>query len=87
MVLWYIGNDYNSIFCLSNELQIDSITESLFLSPPGKSVHYEETPLMFSRATSVSSLSSFEVQSIHDDRSSVVSDFRYCLVAFVLVLR
>ncbi|KAK7066659.1 anaphase-promoting complex subunit 2 [Halocaridina rubra] len=43
--------------------------------PEGKSVHYEETPLMFSRATSVSSLSSFEVQSIHDDRSSVVSDF------------
>lgn len=43
--------------------------------PEGKSVHYEETPLMFSRATSVSSLSSFDVQSIHDDRSSVVSDF------------
>ncbi|KAK8740606.1 hypothetical protein OTU49_002989 [Cherax quadricarinatus] len=43
--------------------------------PEGKSVHYEETPLMFSRATSVSSLSSFEVQSIHDDHSSVVSDF------------
>ncbi|XP_068213192.1 uncharacterized protein [Palaemon carinicauda] len=43
--------------------------------PEGKSVHYEETPLMFSRATSVSSLSSFEVQSIQDDRSSVVSDF------------
>ncbi|XP_076044562.1 uncharacterized protein LOC143027230 isoform X2 [Oratosquilla oratoria] len=40
-----------------------------------KSVHYEETPLMFSRATSVSSLSSFDVQSIHDDHSSVVSDF------------
>ncbi|CAL4121709.1 unnamed protein product, partial [Meganyctiphanes norvegica] len=41
----------------------------------GKSSNYEETPLMFSRATSVSSLSSFDVQSIHDDHSSVVSDF------------
>ncbi|MCL4119122.1 UNVERIFIED_CONTAM: hypothetical protein GTU68_017435, partial [Idotea baltica] len=35
----------------------------------------DQTPLMFSRATSVSSLSSFEIQSIHDDRSSIVSDF------------
>lgn len=38
--------------------------------------HYaEETPLMFSRASSLGSLSSYEQQSILDDRSSVVSEF------------
>lgn len=37
----------------------------------------DETPLMFSRSSSVNSLSSFEEihQSIPDDRSSIVSDF------------
>ncbi|KAJ9593421.1 hypothetical protein L9F63_015047, partial [Diploptera punctata] len=35
----------------------------------------EETPLMFSRCSSLGSLSSFEQHSIHDDRSSVISDF------------
>ncbi|XP_052133591.1 adenomatous polyposis coli protein isoform X3 [Frankliniella occidentalis] len=35
----------------------------------------EETPLMFSRASSLGSLSSYEQQSILDDRSSVVSEF------------
>uniref|UniRef100_T1J0P6 Adenomatous polyposis coli protein n=1 Tax=Strigamia maritima TaxID=126957 RepID=T1J0P6_STRMM len=35
----------------------------------------EETPLMFSRCSSLGSLSSFDQHSIHDDRSSVVSDF------------
>jgi hypothetical protein len=43
----------------------------------GGADHYaEETPLMFSRCSSLGSLSSFEQHSIHDDRSSVVSDFR-----------
>ncbi|XP_046736821.1 adenomatous polyposis coli protein-like isoform X7 [Diprion similis] len=38
--------------------------------------HYaEETPLMFSRTSSLGSLGGFEQHSIHDDRSSVVSDF------------
>ncbi|GAB6032124.1 hypothetical protein CHUAL_010487 [Chamberlinius hualienensis] len=37
--------------------------------------HVEETPLMFSRCSSLGSLSSFDQHSIHDDRSSVVSDF------------
>ncbi|XP_049945851.1 uncharacterized protein LOC126428012 [Schistocerca serialis cubense] len=37
----------------------------------------EETPLMFSRCSSLGSLSSFEQHSIHDDRSSVISDFRH----------
>ncbi|XP_044263135.1 adenomatous polyposis coli protein-like [Tribolium madens] len=35
----------------------------------------EETPLMFSRTSSLASLDSIEQHSIHDDRSSVVSDF------------
>lgn len=33
------------------------------------------TPLMFSRCSSLGSLSGYEPQSIHDDRSSIVSDF------------
>ncbi|XP_043275085.1 adenomatous polyposis coli homolog [Venturia canescens] len=38
--------------------------------------HYaEQTPLMFSRSSSLGSLSGFEQHSIHDDRSSIVSDF------------
>ncbi|KAK0083332.1 hypothetical protein PV325_008969 [Microctonus aethiopoides] len=38
--------------------------------------HYaEETPLMFSRSSSLGSLSGFEQYSIHDDRSSIISDF------------
>lgn len=42
-----------------------------------QSVNYaEETPLMFSRTSSLASLDSAEQHSIHDDRSSVVSDFR-----------
>ncbi|XP_012138832.1 adenomatous polyposis coli protein-like isoform X2 [Megachile rotundata] len=35
----------------------------------------EETPLMFSPCSSLGSLSGFEQHSIHDDRSSVISDF------------
>jgi hypothetical protein len=44
---------------------------------PEKAVTFgaEETPLMFSRCSSLGSLSSFEQHSIHDDRSSIVSDF------------
>lgn len=42
----------------------------------GTSVNYaEQTPLMFSRSSSLASLDSVEQHSIHDDRSSVVSDF------------
>lgn len=42
----------------------------------GEEVNYaEETPLMFSRCSSLGSLSSFEQHSIQDDRSSVISDF------------
>ncbi|KAF4518709.1 hypothetical protein B566_EDAN013728 [Ephemera danica] len=44
---------------------------------PEKAVTFgaDETPLMFSRCSSLGSLSSFEQHSIHDDRSSIVSDF------------
>lgn len=38
--------------------------------------HYtDETPMMFSRSSSLGSLSGFESHSIHDDRSSIISDF------------
>nr|CAH7717003.1 unnamed protein product [Callosobruchus chinensis] len=41
-----------------------------------QAVNYaEETPLMFSRSSSLASLDSIEQHSIHDDRSSVISDF------------
>lgn len=43
----------------------------------GQDFYAEQTPLMFSRCSSLGSLSGFEQHSIHDDRSSVVSDFRY----------
>ncbi|XP_022919710.2 uro-adherence factor A-like isoform X1 [Onthophagus taurus] len=40
-----------------------------------QTVNYaEETPLMFSRSSSLASLDSFEQHSIHDDRSSIVSE-------------
>jgi APC cysteine-rich region. len=42
----------------------------------GADLYAEETPLMFSRCSSLCSLSSIEQHSIHDDRSSVISDFR-----------
>lgn len=45
----------------------------------GQDYYAEETPLMFSRCSSLGSLSGFEQYSIHDDRSSVISDFRYCI--------
>ncbi|KAF7998583.1 hypothetical protein HCN44_010991 [Aphidius gifuensis] len=42
----------------------------------GSEDHYaEETPLMFSRSSSFGSLSGLEQISIHDDRSSIISDF------------
>nr|XP_012231160.1 PREDICTED: adenomatous polyposis coli protein-like isoform X2 [Linepithema humile] len=41
----------------------------------GQDYYVEETPLMFSRSSSLGSLSGFEQHSIHDDRSSVISDF------------
>ncbi|KAG7197006.1 hypothetical protein KM043_017542 [Ampulex compressa] len=41
----------------------------------GQDYYAEETPLMFSRCSSLGSLSGFEQHSIHDDRSSIVSDF------------
>ena len=37
----------------------------------------QETPLMFSRCSSLDSLSEFDQHSIHDDHSSVISDFSH----------
>ncbi|KAL0271180.1 UNVERIFIED_CONTAM: hypothetical protein PYX00_008357 [Menopon gallinae] len=64
------------------DLRIDHVNEETF--PDDKEEGFKKktectdiTPLMFSRSSSVDSLSSFEeiLQSIPDDRSSVVSDF------------
>ncbi|XP_034948754.1 adenomatous polyposis coli protein-like [Chelonus insularis] len=41
----------------------------------GENHYTDETPLMFSRSSSLGSLSGFEQFSINDDRSSVISDF------------
>ena len=37
----------------------------------------QETPLMFSRSSSLDSLSGFDQHSIQDDRSSIISDFSH----------
>jgi hypothetical protein len=52
------------------------ITSGKVVTFGGADLYAEETPLMFSRCSSLCSLSSIEQHSIHDDRSSVVSDFR-----------
>lgn len=39
--------------------------------------HAQETPLMFSRCSSLDSLNDFDQHSIHDDQSSVISDFSH----------
>ncbi|XP_076299236.1 uncharacterized protein LOC143218119 [Lasioglossum baleicum] len=82
--------DRNGATATVNELRIsnesDSPTEgksnSRVVDKEGKMVTFsrqdfyaEQTPLMFSRCSSLGSLSGFEQHSIHDDRSSIVSDF------------
>ncbi|XP_011870603.1 PREDICTED: adenomatous polyposis coli homolog [Vollenhovia emeryi] len=74
----------------SNQTELSSVNDTSFenkssprvLDKEGKMVTFggqdyytEETPLMFSRCSSLGSLSGFEQYSIHDDRSSVISDF------------
>lgn len=73
---------------LSQEKQRDNMSKDADKTPPKtaseakavkfeKVVNYaEQTPLMFSRSSSLASLDSIEQHSIHDDRSSVVSDLR-----------
>ncbi|KAK4883631.1 hypothetical protein RN001_006950 [Aquatica leii] len=69
-----------------NETQVESVDENLLqkaeAAVEGKVVKFEqvvnyaeETPLMFSRSSSLASLDSIEQHSIHDDRESVISDF------------
>ncbi|XP_070152319.1 adenomatous polyposis coli homolog [Polyergus mexicanus] len=86
-----LGNDDHNALKLNNDqtelsLRNDNLSERKnnprVLDKEGKMVTFsgqdcyaEETPLMFSRCSSLGSLSGFEQHSIHDDRSSVVSDF------------
>ncbi|XP_076652002.1 uncharacterized protein LOC143358611 [Halictus rubicundus] len=82
--------EHNGATATANELRIsnesDSPTEgksnSRVVDKEGKMVTFsrqdfyaEQTPLMFSRCSSLGSLSGFEQHSIHDDRSSIISDF------------
>ncbi|XP_015119192.1 myosin-G heavy chain-like [Diachasma alloeum] len=58
---------------IQQEKSIDK--ESKVVTFGGEDYYAEETPLMFSRCSSLGSLSGFEQHSIHDDRSSIISDF------------
>lgn len=53
----------------------DKDREGKMVTFGGEDHYSQQTPLMFSRCSSLGSLSGYEQQSIHDDRSSVVSDF------------
>uniref|UniRef100_A0A1Y1N4K9 Adenomatous polyposis coli protein n=2 Tax=Photinus pyralis TaxID=7054 RepID=A0A1Y1N4K9_PHOPY len=64
------------------EVHDDTVPQKSEVHPEGKAVKFEqvvnyaeETPLMFSRSSSLASLDSIEQHSIHDDRESVISDF------------
>ncbi|XP_023289443.1 adenomatous polyposis coli protein-like [Orussus abietinus] len=62
----------------SQDIKNDSRTmdkEGKVVTFGGEDRYSEQTPLMFSRCSSLGSLSGFEQHSIHDDRSSVISDF------------
>lgn len=68
---------------LKNETKDEEKTKSDKKTLETKAVKFEqqvnyaeETPLMFSRSSSLASLDSIEQHSIHDDHSSVVSDLR-----------
>lgn len=65
-----------------NDSSTESKNNSRVVDKEGKMVTFsrqdyyaEQTPLMFSRCSSLGSLSGFEQHSIHDDRSSIISDF------------
>ncbi|XP_003423903.1 adenomatous polyposis coli protein [Nasonia vitripennis] len=53
----------------------DKDREGKMVTFGGEDRYSHQTPLMFSRCSSLGSLSGYEQQSLHDDRSSVVSDF------------
>ncbi|CAL1676548.1 unnamed protein product [Lasius platythorax] len=84
------NDDHSALELNNNRVELSSGNDNLserksnprVLDKEGKMVTFsdqdyyaEETPLMFSRCSSLGSLSGFEQHSIHDDRSSVVSDF------------
>lgn len=65
-----------------NDNSVEGKNNSRVVDKEGKMVTFsrqdyyaEQTPLMFSRCSSLGSLSGFEQHSIHDDRSSIHSDF------------
>ncbi|XP_012534463.1 adenomatous polyposis coli homolog isoform X2 [Monomorium pharaonis] len=85
-----LENDNHNVKLNNSQIEISSVNDNSFenkssprvLDKEGKMVTFggqdyyaEETPLMFSRCSSLGSLSGFEQYSIHDDRSSVISDF------------
>ncbi|KYM94634.1 PREDICTED: adenomatous polyposis coli homolog [Cyphomyrmex costatus] len=85
------NEDHSVVRLNNNQIELSSVSHNSFknknnprvLDKEGKMVTFggqdyyaEETPLMFSRCSSLGSLSGFEQYSIHDDRSSVISDFR-----------
>lgn len=83
------NDNHNVVRLNSSQIELSSVSDNSFenkssprvLDKEGKMVTFgenyyaEETPLMFSRCSSLGSLSGFEQYSIHDDRSSVISDF------------
>ncbi|XP_066592581.1 adenomatous polyposis coli protein-like isoform X2 [Prorops nasuta] len=66
--------DSESVVASRSSSLIDTKSSARATDKEGKMVTFE-TPLMFSRCSSLGSLSGFEQHSIHDDRSSIVSDF------------
>lgn len=55
--------------------QMDQLEKEVRLKNESQYPEAQQTPMMFSRCSSLSSLSGYEQISIHDDRSSIVSDF------------
>ncbi|XP_014226664.1 adenomatous polyposis coli protein-like [Trichogramma pretiosum] len=59
----------------SSSVQSSSSDQEKDVKNRGESEIFHQTPLMFSRCSSLGSLSGFEINSINDDKSSFVSDF------------
>lgn len=91
-------DEQKEVPCTVNEGEGTAIDKTVEKTPPktpseSKAVKFEgvvnyaeETPLMFSRSSSLASLDSIYQHSIHDDRSSVISDFRFVDIIFIIHL-
>lgn len=55
----------------------DKDIECKLVTSKNEEVYAQETPLMFSRSSSLDSLNEFDQHSIHDDQSSIISDFSH----------